>query len=259
MDDRLQETEELLEMHTIGEVLLHLAEVDTGDVAELLKIEVLSHRRRSPFVARRTEFPPRSNPCKIAFKADTFEDGARLLLRLAAVVNRSNVTRLFVDLFNPIGGSREADGTRRLEFLASISDADNTNQLEIVIEVVAAGLQIGVATRIVGLEVHSTRPVLVSWYPETMEEASVYVHGCAQRLIDFAIRSDPVGSHARKVLGPSLDPLIRFRFMDVSFIEVVERVVDQVRQAVDDWVEARDILDWFLSDLGNDELEKREQ
>lgn len=222
-----------------------------------MKCSLTEDEVRSSLAARNFHLAP--TLAKIAFKADTFEDGARLLLRLAAVVNRSNVTRLFVDLFNPIGGSREADGTRRLEFLTSISDADNTNQLEIVIEVVAARLQISVATRIVGLEVHGTRPVLVSWYPKTMEEASVYVHGCAQRLIDFAIRSDPVGSHARKVLGPSLDLLIRFRFMDVSFIEVVERAVDQVRQAVDDWVEARDILDWFLSDLGNDELEKREQ
>ena len=257
IDDRLRETEDPLEMHTIGEVLLHLAEVDTGIVAELLKRSLTKDEALSSLAAWNLHLAP--TLAKIAFKADTFEDGTRLLLRLAAAVNRPNVTRPFLDLFNPIGGSTEADGTRRLEFLASIPDADNTNQLEMVIEALAAGLQIGVATRSVGPEVHGTHRTLVSWYPETLEEASSYVHECAQRLIDLAIRSDPVGSHARKVLGPSLDPLIRYRFKGVTFIKIVERAVDQVGQAVDDWAEARDTLDRFLSDLGNDELEKQEQ
>ncbi len=255
--DRLWEREEPIEMRTIGEVLLHLAEVDPGIVAALLKRSLTEAEALSSLATWNLHLA--QTLAKIAFKADTFEDGARLLLRLAAAVNRPNVTRRFVDLFNPIGGSTEADGTQRIELLDSVSNTDNTSQQEVVVEALASGLQIGVATRSIGPEVHGTRPALVSWYPETMEEASAYVHGCAQRLIDFASRSDLVGSHARKVLGLSLDPLIRWRLMDVAFVEVVEQAVERVSNAVDDWPEARDTLDHFLSDLSNDELEKREQ
>ena len=244
--DRLREKEEPREMPTIGEVLLHLAEVDTGTVADLLKRALIEGETPSPFSTLNPHVV--QTLAKIAFKADTFEDGARLLFRLAA----GNVLakRYFVDIFNPLGGSTEADGTQRIELLDSVSGADNTSQLEIVVEALAAGLQIDVATRPVGPEVHGNRR-LGSWYPETKAEACAYVQGCAQRLIDFAIRGDPVGSHARKVLGPRLDPLIRCRFMDVSFIEVVEQAVEQVGHAVDDWPEARDTLGRFLSDLSN--------
>ena len=250
--DRLQEREEPREMPTIGEVLLHLAEVDTGTVADLLKRALAEGETPSPFATWNPHVV--KTLAKIAFKADTFEDGAHLLFRLAA--GNVSAKRYFVDLFNPIAGSTEADGTQRIELLASVSGTDSTRQLEIVVEALAAGLQIDVATRPVDPEVHGNR-ILRSWYPETRAEACAYVQGCAQRLIDFAIRGDPVGSHARKVLGPRLDPLIRFRFRDVSFIEVVEQAVEQVGHAVDDWPEAKDTLDRFLSDLGNDELKKR--
>ncbi len=257
--DRLLKREEPLEseLYTIDEVLWHLVEVDRGAVADLLERVLTEGETPSPFAISNRYLA--QTLAKIAFKADTFEDGARLLLRLAVALNRSNVTRLFVDLFNPIGGSTEADGVRRIELLDSVSGADNTRQLEVVVEALGAGLQIGGGTRIVGPEVHGTFPELNSWYPETKAEACAYVQGCAQRLIDFAIRSDLVGCHARRFLGRSLDSLIRCRFMDVAFIDVVERAVKRVGKAVDDWPEARDTLDRFLSDFGNDELEKWEQ
>lgn len=255
--DRLLKREEPVELYTIDEVLLHLVEVNRDAVADLLERALTKGKALSPLAIWNRYLA--QTLAKIAFKADTFEDGARLLFRLVAAVNRSNVTRLFVDLFNPIGGSTEADGARRIELLDSVSSADNTRQLEVVVEALAAGLQIVGSTRPAEPGMHGTFPELNSWYPETKAEACAYVQGCAQRLIDFAIRSDLVGCHARKFLGRSLDPLIRCRFMDVAFIDVVERAVKRVGKAVDDWPEARDTLDRFLSDFSNDQLEKWEQ
>jgi len=253
--DRLREREEPpeIELLTIGEVLLHLAEVDTGVVADLLKRSLIEGEALSSFATWNLHLV--QTLAKIAFKADTFEVGARLLLRLAA--GNVPAKQRFVDLFNPIRGSTEADGAQRIKLLDSVSGADNTNQQEVVVEALAEGLHIDVATWIGGPEDHGTRPALVSWFPQTMEEASAYVHGCAQRLIDFAIRSDPVGSRARRVLGPSLDPLIRF--MDGAFIEVVERAVAQVGQTVDDWPEARAVLVKYVLDFDQDASEEREE
>ena len=56
-----------------------------------------------------------------------------------------------------------------------------------------------------------------------------------------------------------MEPLIRCTFESVAFIEVVEQAVEQVGQAVDDWPEARAVLDQYVSNFSNDELEKREQ
>lgn len=182
--DRLLEREEP-KLYTIDEVLWHLVEVDRGAVADLVERVLTEGETPSPFAISNRYLA--QTLAKIAFKADTFEDGARLLLRLAAAVNRSNVTRLFGDLFHPIGGSTEADGARRIELLDSVSGADNTRQLEVVVEALGAGLQIGGGTRIVGPEVHGTNPELNPWCPKTKAEASAYVHGCAQRLSNFAI------------------------------------------------------------------------
>ena len=197
--DRLLERE-APKLYTIDEVLWHLVEVDRGAVADLLERVLTEGETPSPFAIWNRYLA--QTLAKIAFTADTFEDGARLLLRLAATVNRSHVTRRFVDLFHPIGGSTEADGARRIELLDSVSCTDNTSQLEVVVEALAAGLQIGGGARIVGPEVHGTIPELKPWHPND-SEASAYVHGCAQRLMNFARQSDPVGSRARKILGPS--------------------------------------------------------
>lgn len=196
--DRLLEREEP-KLYTIDEVLWHLVEVDRGAVADLLERVLTEGETPSPFAIWNRYLA--QTLAKIAFEADTFEDGARLLLRLAAAVNRSHVTQRFVDLFHPIGGSTEADGTRRIELLDSVSGTDNTSQLEleVVVQALAAGLQIGGGTRPAEPGVHGTNPELKPWHPNKAE-ASAYVHGCAQRLTKFAIRGDPVGSRARKIL-----------------------------------------------------------
>ena len=246
--DRLLEREEPVEsLYTIDEVLSHLVEVDRNAVADLLERAFTEGKSLSPLAIWNRYLA--QTLAKIAFKADTFETGARLLFRLATAVNRANVTRLFADLFSPIGGSTEADGNRRIELLNSVSASGNTNELEIVAEALAVGLQIAGYTRS-DLKMHGTYPDR-TWYPETAAEASDYVNGCAQRLINLAVRSDPVGIRARKVLARCLEPLIIGELNGVSFVEVVEQAVGQVGQAVDNWPEARDALDRYLSDLSN--------
>ena len=110
--------------------------------------------------------------------------------------------RRFVDLFPPILGSTEADGTRRLELLDTLSRTDDPTELQLVVKALTQGLEQDYFTRDVGPEVHGTRPELNSWEPTTEEEARSYVGGCATRLIAFAARSDATGALARASLGP---------------------------------------------------------
>ena len=107
-----------------AEVLSALAEVDPeavagqikrclNDVEDLSKVE--GDARRHLVWALE----------KIAFHPDSFEDGARLMLRLAVAENETwgnNATGRFIDLFPVLLGNTAADGNARLSVLDSVLD-----------------------------------------------------------------------------------------------------------------------------------------
>ncbi len=232
-----------------AEVLSLLAEIDTGIIADLLKYSLVKVEDLSSIVGE-TRMHLVWALGKIAFKADTFDDGARLLLCLAAATkaDEDNATEQFVSLFPLRLGNTEADGTQRLDLLDSLSKTDDTLRKEIVIRALTAGLELEHFTRDVGPEVHGTRPALSSWCPETREEACAYVRGCATQLIAFATQSDDIGALARSCLGPNLAALIQ-----VDFIDIAELAVEQVGAAVEHWPEARNTLGLYLSRCCTDE------
>ena len=199
-----------------AEVLSLLAEIDTGIIADLLKHSLAEVEDLSSIVGE-TRSHLVSALRKIAFQADTFEDGARLLLCLAAAEkdDRDNAAEPFVSLFPLVFGNTEADGTQRLDLLDSLSKTDDTIRKEIVIEALMAGLELDHFSRDVGPEVHGTRPALAPWHPETWEEVCAYVRECAKRLIAFAAQSDDIGAKARNCLVPKLGALIECGFVDV--------------------------------------------
>ena len=227
-----------------AEILSHLAEIDTIITVELLKNLLAEVEDLSSIVGE-----TRSHLVwalrKIAFKADTFEDGACLLLCLAAAAKEdrdNHATGQFVALFPCILGSTEADGTQRLNLLDRLSKTDDTIRKEIVIRALAAGLELEHFSRDVGPEVHGTRPALNSWHPGTGEEARAYVRGCATQLIEFAAQSDDTGALARHSLDPALGALIEY-----GFVEVVELAVERVEAVTGHWTEARNTLGLYLS------------
>ena len=129
---------------------------------------------------------------KIAFHPETFEDGARLLLRLAVAENEqglgNDATGQFKALFPLILGNTAADGRTRLSMLDEAIETNDAAERGLVVEALIAGAETNHFLRRVGAETHGTRPALESWQPITREEANEYVGGCVTRLAEMAIR-----------------------------------------------------------------------
>ena len=232
-----------------AEVWSALAEVDPEAVADQIErslgniedlSEVSSDARRS--LVRALE--------KIAFHAHTFEEGARLLLRVASDENeivsqlpaKSDLWHLrwesgalgkFKGLFPMFLGGTAADGVARLSFLDEAAGSADPARRKIICHALISGCTIGTFERMLGPESQGSSPALVSWRPDTKEEVINYIDGCAARLAQFALNDDLAGISARSGLGNSLPILIR-----EGFIDTAERVVAEVSAAKDYWPEA---------------------
>ena len=191
---------------------------------------------------------------KIAFHPDSFENGARLLLRLAIAENETwdnNAPVRFEDLFPMLLGNTAADGNARLSVLDEAAKTDDARQRAIVVEALIAGSWVGHFSRSLGPESHGSRPALESWRPPTNKEAACYVQGCAMRLARFAARADESDTVAQAGLGRNLRGLA-----GSGFIDAVETVVRQVGAVVGYWPEALEGLGQFLRyDAGKAEQE----
>ena len=173
---------------------------------------------------------------KICFHPHTFEDGARLLLRLAAAENETwanNATGQFMGLFPMFLGGTAADGNARLSFLDEAAAADDEFQRVLAVGGLIAGSETRHFSRIGGAETQGTRPVLASWRPATDKEAIDYIEGCVSRLSHLAMRDDKAGKAAREGLGDSLRSLIL-----TGLVDRVVTVVAQVSAEVGYWPEA---------------------
>ena len=227
-----------------AEVLSALAEIDSGIVVDqigrsLADVEDLSEvsgdmRRHLVWTLE-----------KIAFRPETFEDGARLLLRLAVAENEqgidNNATGQFKALFCMVLGDTAADSTARLSVLDEAIDTNDLSQRAIVVEALIAGAETYGSSRLVGAETHGTRPALESWCPSTAEEATDYINGCVARLVEMAIQDDEAGIAARTGLGRHLRSLI-----GSGLIGTVETVVGRVGDMSGQWTEALESLGHFL-------------
>ena len=181
---------------------------------------------------------------EIAFHPDSFEDGARLLLRLAIAENETcgnYATGQFENLFPMLLGNTAADGNARLSVLDEAAETNDAIQRAIVVEALIAGSGMDHFSRFLGPESHGSRPALESWRPATDKEAASYVQGCATRLAEFAARDDEAGRNARAGLGRNLRGLV-----GSGFIDVVETAVRQMGAAVGYWPEALEGLGHFL-------------
>ena len=241
-----------------AEVLSYLAEIDSSAVAEQIRrllndvedLFIIAGNSRSHLV-RALE--------KISFPRDTFEDGARLLLRLAAAENQqwaNNATGQFIALFPILLGGTQADGTERLDLLDDlIPKTDDIAEQEVLIKSLAEVLELNNCMRVLGAESHGTRPALMSWQPKTKDEADNYINGCADRLVRFAVQDNANGVLARDALGTKLRSLLQY-----GFIDMIESIVKGVRAVVIDWPQALESLNDYLlydSDDATDKLIER--
>ena len=227
-----------------GQVLSVLAEIDAAKVAEQIKrilndIEGGSQIRRDVGAYLVTALE------KIAFDSGTFEEGARLLLRLALVqpeVWTKSPCRQFRALFPVLLGNTEADGGARLSLLDELRHSDDAKQLAILATALAAGAKTSHFIRDVGAETCGSRPALEPWRPETRIEIDEYISLCVKWLSELAKRDDAAGSVARTELAKSLRSLV-----PDGFIDIVETIVPQVTAAVPQWTDALESLGRVLT------------
>ena len=227
-----------------AQVLSVLAEIDAATVAEqvrriLNEMDVGSPIRRDVGSHLVTALE------KVAFCSSTFEQGARLLLRLALVQSQKwtrNPSRQFRVLFPVLLGNTEADGTARLSLLRGLRHTNDGKQLAILATALAAGAQTSHFTRDVGAETSGSRPALEPWRPATRAEIDEYIRTCVTWLSELAKRDDEAGYVARYELANAMRSLIPDGFFDL-----VETAVLQVAPAVPQWTGALESLGRVLT------------
>ncbi len=242
---------EAMSRHGHAEVLSKLAEINPEVVANQIERsleEVKDLAEVSGDVRRHLVWALE----KVAFHTCTFEEGACLLLRLAAAEKEmlswlsadgdflrrswdSNAAGKFKRLFPMLLGGTEADGDARLSFLDEAANTGDLARRAVVAEGLIAGCETRHFDRVLGAEAQGSRPALDSWRPATNWEASEYIKGCVRRLAQLAQEEDKAGVTARAGLADALSPLILEGFIG---IDEVESVVRQVSAKTDYWPEA---------------------
>ena len=150
-----------------SEVLSRLVEIDTHVVfaqidrslADLKRSHITGEVRRHLVWALE----------KVAFRRDTFSDGARMLLSLAIAENETcsnNATGQFTALFPSFLGNTEADGTERLALLDEVAHSPNDAQREAIVQALAAGSKTAGFWTLAGAERHGTRQVTGAMVPD---------------------------------------------------------------------------------------------
>ena len=150
-----------------AEVMSSLAEIDPTTVADQIErlldnspdlLGVAGDFRRNLVVALE----------KAAFHPHAFEDGARLLLRLAVAENEdwaNNATGQFKALFPMYLGNTAADGNARLAILDEAADTTDPKQRLVAVDALDRRLQDTGFWPSDGCRVPGNRPALEPWYP----------------------------------------------------------------------------------------------
>lgn len=240
-----------------AEVLYSLAQIDPSSVADLIgrSLDEVADLRSLPDKVRRGLVRILE---KIAFAAESFDAGARLLLRLAVSETEhwtNNATGQFKALFPVLLGNTAADGEARLALLEDLRGSQDPDRQKIIVEALIAGTRLNRFSRGVGAEIHGARPALEPWHPPTQEAVRAYIEACVTMLADLASGAGPVADIARKGLGANLRSLVLHRFIDL-----VEQAVETVAPHCELWPEARDALGHFLEfGMRNMPQDKRRQ
>ena len=181
----------------------------------------------------------------IAFPAETFDDAASLLLRLAVPETEdglaNNATGQFAALFPLLEGATSADGASRIAFLRDAANTNDARQRAAVVDGLLAGSKTMYFSRLVGAETHGSRPALQPWRPANAEDAANYVTFCVELLAREAATGDEAGLAAKTGLGQELRALV-----SLGLIDVVENIVGQVRDTTGTWPEAIENLGHYI-------------
>ena len=224
-----------------AEILSSLAEIDAESVVTLIErlVEPLSIEETKSIdgdLRRHLVWALE----KIAFVEETFEQGARLLFKLALAENESwdnNATAEFKAIFQVLLGNTAAGGPKRLRLLDEFIENNDASEMPLVVEALLRGASTHSYSRGVGPEIHGSRPALAPWQPKTWNEVFDYIIACVERLVSLAKRDDDIGTKARKGLGQDLR-----QFVSRGLIDNVEKWAAEISAVHAYWPEALDSL-----------------
>lgn len=182
---------------------------------------------------------------RIAFRPETFEDGANLLLRLAIAeceeMISNNATGHFTELFQAYLGATAADSLQRIRLLRQTAGEGGLEGRRVLISALSSGLKTRYFNRIVGPEVQGALPALKSWEPANKAELVDYITQCVDLLAELGTAEDDSGAAARAALGEALRSLVA-----AGFIDAVEAAIGRVGQQPGQWNNAIRSLGRFL-------------
>jgi DNA-binding transcriptional regulator YiaG len=177
---------------------------------------------------------------KMAFREETFEKAALLLLSLAVAENETwgnNATGQFKDLFPVFGASTAAGPMGRLQVLDElIADADPL-RMPFVVDALSSGANLNGCFRMIGAETHGSKPSLASWHPKLWKDAFDYVFACLDRMSDLALRHDSIGVQARAGMADTFRTLA-----DGGHIDRIAGWVKKITAMHAYWPQALDAL-----------------
>ncbi|MXY65012.1 MAG: hypothetical protein F4206_00015 [Gammaproteobacteria bacterium] len=220
-----------------AEVLWNLAEIEPEAVVNQLKRSLDSVNDLLAIEGSTRRYLVEAL-AKICFHRETFEEGADLLLRLAAAETEpdltNNATGQFCALFPMLLGSTEAGGKSRLTYIREAARTDDPGKLAVVVEGLIKATKTDSFIRFGSAQRRGLLPDLIAWQPSTQQEAKEYVCECLNLLKDIGNREDEIGQIARAGMGGNFRPLVAN-----GYIDSVEGVVTRVGKKWAPWKSAR--------------------
>lgn len=191
---------------------------------------------------------------KLAFRLETFDPAARLLLRLAvAETDRgvgNNATGVFKHLFNLYLSGTQAPPDQRLAVLDFGLASKDGRAVAICLDAAAEMLKPSHFSRSGGIEQLGSRPPLEDWQPGTYQEIFDFHRAGLSRLQSFALDDSALGETARKHVASAIDGLIC-----PALFEDVKQVVQAVSARFGPWHDAvQTIGAWLHFDRAKAEL-----
>lgn len=177
---------------------------------------------------------------KISFLEQTFERGALLMLDLAVAENETwgnNATGEFKALFPVFLSNTVAPAEPRLRLLDDLLRENDPERMPLVVDAILEGASTHPHHRLVGPEIHGSRPALVPWQPKYWKDAWDYISACTDRLAEIALRDDARGQQARAKMAGNFRSLINSGLLDR-----VEGWVNKIRSVYPYWPEALNAL-----------------
>lgn len=240
-----------------AEIISALSEIDASAVISLLEhiikpMSVDDLKKISGDVRRHLVWAIE----KIAFLEETFERGAMLLLDLAVAENEkwsNNATGEFGALFPVFLSNTTAPAAPRLQLFDDLLRENNPERMPIVINALIKAAGMHSHSRMIGPEIHGSRPALEPWQPKLWKDAWDYAIECMNRLIEVALRNDSLGEKARTGIAS------HFRtFISGGLLDRVEGWTQKVHALFPYWPEALDAIGDVL-EYDQDSLKSEEQ